>query len=194
MIPVVSTDVTDAALWRRAAAGEGDAFAALYLRHGKRIYNYLFRRLGDWSEAEDLLASVFLEAHRRRSDPALDPDRIVAWLFGVATILANNRRRSAWRRRRLFDRAAAAASIASSVPDAASRVEAQEQMRALLDLSAVPMEGDAIAAIDAGLEHTLNPTNAVRPQTRVSGVVRQSLHALEDRAGQLRRLSRQSLV
>ena len=49
------------------------ALAALFDRHGDRIYNHCFRQLGSWSEAEDATSSVFLEVwrHRRRVRPAL---------------------------------------------------------------------------------------------------------------------------
>lgn len=92
----------DSELWRRTVDGDAEAFAELYRRHSKRIYNYLFRRLGDWSEAEDLLAAVFLEAYRRRREATVDGERVVAWLYGIATNLAHNRRRALWRGRRLL--------------------------------------------------------------------------------------------
>ncbi|MCP9487145.1 MAG: hypothetical protein MSC30_14950, partial [Gaiellaceae bacterium MAG52_C11] len=56
----------DAVLWRRARVGDADAFGLLFERHSDAIYNYCFRRIGDWAIAEDLLSVVFLEAWRRR--------------------------------------------------------------------------------------------------------------------------------
>ena len=55
-------------LLQASANGDQRAFSELYERHARTIYNYLFRRLADWSEAEDLTAVVFLEAFRRRSE------------------------------------------------------------------------------------------------------------------------------
>jgi RNA polymerase sigma-70 factor (ECF subfamily) len=40
-------EVPDHTLWRRTAAGDGDAFGSLFERHAPRIYNYCFRRTGD---------------------------------------------------------------------------------------------------------------------------------------------------
>jgi RNA polymerase sigma-70 factor, ECF subfamily len=146
--PYLMVTDTDASLWRRAVGGDAEAFAELYRRHAPRIYNYLFRRTGNWSEAEDLVASVFLEAYRRRRDAAVVDEKIVAWLFGIATNLAHNRRRSMWRGRRLIERAGAVASQAPAEPDAAARAEAAEQMRHILErLRSLPREQQDVIAL-----------------------------------------------
>jgi RNA polymerase sigma-70 factor (ECF subfamily) len=84
---------SDADLWARSRAGDPDAFGTLFERHAKLIYNYCFRRVGSWSTAEDLLSVVFLEAWRRR-DVALPPDKVLPWLYGIATNVVRNQRRS----------------------------------------------------------------------------------------------------
>jgi RNA polymerase sigma factor (sigma-70 family) len=83
----------DSVLWSRSRAGNTTAFGLLFERHGKAIYNYCFRRVGDWAVAEDLLSIVFLEAWRRR-DKELGPDKVLPWLYGIATNVVRNRRRS----------------------------------------------------------------------------------------------------
>ena len=83
----------DSILWARSRAGDADAFGLLFERHAKAIYNYCFRRLGDWAAAEDMLSIVFLEAWRRR-DKELPPDKVLPWLYGIATNVVRNRRRS----------------------------------------------------------------------------------------------------
>lgn len=138
---------TDVLLWQRAVAGDADAFGDLYGRHSKAIYNYLFRRTGDWSEAEDLVGSVFLEAYRLRDTARVDDGMIVPWLFGIATNLANNRARSRWRGRRLLERVRSEASVAPH-DSGPGRYEAQEQMRALLlRLGALPREQQDVVAL-----------------------------------------------
>lgn len=52
------TPLTDTALWRASANGDPDAFGVLFDRHSRRIYNYLFRRCGDWATAEDMLSDA----------------------------------------------------------------------------------------------------------------------------------------
>jgi len=83
----------DSSLWSRARAGDTDAFGLLFERHARTVYNYCFRRVGDWAVAEDLLSIVFLEAWRRR-DASLPPGKELPWLLGIATNVVRNRRRS----------------------------------------------------------------------------------------------------
>lgn len=80
----------DAALWRRAAAGDHDAFGVLFDRHSSAVYSYLFRRTADWSAAEDLTAAVFLQAWRKRSQVVFDGESVLPWLLGVARLLLRN--------------------------------------------------------------------------------------------------------
>ncbi len=83
----------DSILWARSRAGDADAFGLLFERHAKAIYNYCFRRTGDWALAEDLLSVVFLEAWRRRRKE-LEPGKVLPWLYGIATNVVRNQRRS----------------------------------------------------------------------------------------------------
>lgn len=84
---------SDGDLWARSCAGDREAFGLLFERHARAIYNYCFRRVGNWATAEDLLSVVFLEAWRRR-EKRLPPDKILPWLYGIATNVVRNQRRS----------------------------------------------------------------------------------------------------
>jgi RNA polymerase sigma-70 factor (ECF subfamily) len=84
---------SDGDLWARSRAGDRDAFGELFERDAKLIYNYCFRRVGSWATAEDLLSVVFIEAWRRRSK-GLPPDKVLPWLYGIATNVVRNQRRS----------------------------------------------------------------------------------------------------
>jgi len=97
----------DSVLWERSRGGDADAFALLFERHAKAIYNYCFRRVGDWTAAEDLLSVVFLEAWRRRRK-ALPAGKTLPWLYGIATNVVRNRRRSERRYRAALARMPAA--------------------------------------------------------------------------------------
>ena len=121
---------SDDTLFRASAAGNQAAFGELYERHARAIYNYLFRRLADWSEAEDLTAVVFLEAFRRRNDVVVVEGKLLPWLYGIATNVLRNRRRSLWRHRDLVARLST--EPARTAPDAAARAEAAEQMRSVM--------------------------------------------------------------
>ena len=84
---------SDARLWERAHAGDSDAFGALFERHAKLVYNFCFRRVGNWATAEDLLVLVFLEGWRRR-DKKLPPYKVLPWLLGIANNVVRNQRRT----------------------------------------------------------------------------------------------------
>lgn len=84
---------SEADLWARSRAGDSDAFGVLFERNARAIYNYCFRRIGSWETAEDLLSVVFIEAWRRR-DKELSPDKVLPWLYGIATNVVRNQRRS----------------------------------------------------------------------------------------------------
>jgi RNA polymerase sigma factor (sigma-70 family) len=126
----ISVSASDESLLQASANGDSHAFAELYERHARTIYNYLFRRLADWSEAEDLTAVVFLEAFSRRADVVIVEGKLVPWLYGIATNVLRNRRRALWRHRRL------AYTLASqpgpAVASDGARAEAAEQMRGVL--------------------------------------------------------------
>ncbi|MFD9509453.1 RNA polymerase sigma factor [Streptomyces mirabilis] len=85
--------ISDRELWARAVDGDREAFGRMFDRHGKTVYNHLFRRTADWSEAEDLTSTVFLHAWRRRSETVLDRDSALPWLLGIADRLLSNTRR-----------------------------------------------------------------------------------------------------
>ena len=84
---------SDAILWARSRDGDEEAFGLLFDRHGDAIYNYCFRRIGNWATAEDLLSIVFLEAWQQRKRD-LPGDKILPWLYGIATNVVRNSRRS----------------------------------------------------------------------------------------------------
>jgi RNA polymerase sigma-70 factor (ECF subfamily) len=75
-------DQDDAALVR-ATREDRSAFAALYRRYVKRIYRYVYSRVGRKADAEDLTARIFtealegLEGYRERGT-------FSAWLFTIA--------------------------------------------------------------------------------------------------------------
>jgi RNA polymerase sigma factor (sigma-70 family) len=136
----------DDALWEASSLGDGCAFAEIYERYAGTIYNYLFRRLADWSEAEDLTAVVFLEAFRRRSDVVVDEGKLLPWLYGIATNVLHNRRRAQFRHRRLLARLADGPRPVE--PDAASRAEAAAQMRSVLQhVSSLPRQQQDVVAL-----------------------------------------------
>jgi RNA polymerase sigma factor (sigma-70 family) len=114
----------------------GPQSGELFDRYAEAVYTYLFRRLDDWSEAEDLTSAVFLQAWRRRSDVVFDRDSALPWLFGVANELARNatraRQRHAALLARVRDRIPESIGAAADHADAvAERLDSQHAMAEL---------------------------------------------------------------
>jgi RNA polymerase sigma-70 factor (ECF subfamily) len=73
----------DAALARRAASGEAEAFGALYDRYVDSVYRYVFYRVRNEAEAEDVTSDVFMKA--LRAMPKYEPRQaFLAWLYRIA--------------------------------------------------------------------------------------------------------------
>jgi RNA polymerase sigma-70 factor (ECF subfamily) len=121
---------SDRSLWGRATDGDSEAFGQLYDRHAQAIYNFLYRRTGSWSDAEDLTSTVFLHAWRRRSDVVLDRDSALPWLIRTADYTVRNE----WRAKLRYRRAVAAAQalvdhVRDHADDVAGRLDDDRRIR-----------------------------------------------------------------
>lgn len=115
----------DEELWRRAGTGSPDAWDEVFVRHHRAIYNYCFRRTGQWSAAEDLTSTVFLEAWRRRAEARPRVATALPWLYGIATMLTRNHHRTLRRYRDALERIPAPGPGADVADDVAARVDAE---------------------------------------------------------------------
>lgn len=93
----------DAGLWSRSIKGDGEAFRVLYIRHRDRIFRHAYRLSGDRQDAEDIMATAFLELWRRRTRVRVVEGSILPWLLVTTTNTARNSGRAALRYRRLLD-------------------------------------------------------------------------------------------
>src|SRR5262245_25203752 len=73
----------DDELARRCAAGDHDAFAALYQRYAQPLYDFALRTLRDTDTAADVLQNTFVRAWESlvKAGPPRHPR---AWLFAIA--------------------------------------------------------------------------------------------------------------
>ena len=73
----------DAALAVRASGGDVSAFGLLYDRHVDAIYRYVYYRVRNDAEAEDLTSDVFMRA--LKAIPRYEPRQaFLAWLYRIA--------------------------------------------------------------------------------------------------------------
>jgi RNA polymerase sigma-70 factor (ECF subfamily) len=145
-------DPDDSDLWSRARTGDADEFGSLFERHAQTIYNYCFRRVGNWAAAEDLVSIVFLEAWRRVEKP-LPKGKELPWLFGIATNVVRNRRRAERRYAAALRRVPRPAQEPSFAQDSDDRVADEALMqRALQLLARLPRREQEVFALCAWSE------------------------------------------
>lgn len=123
--------IDDSVLWSRSREGDTGAFGLLFERHARVVYNFCFRRVGDWSVAEELVSVVFLEAWRGR-EKELPAGKVLPWLLGVAANVVRNRRRSERRHAAALARLPRPRPEPGHAADADARLDDERQMRTLL--------------------------------------------------------------
>lgn len=91
--------VTDDELLARTAAGDREAFAALYRRRRPDVYRFALHMCGAHATAEDIVQEVFLAVIQQAA--RFDPARAGAltWLLGIARNHVRRHRAMTWARR-----------------------------------------------------------------------------------------------
>lgn len=119
----ISRGVTDAELWRLLLQGDGVAFGTIFDRHRDRLFRSALRSAGSPQDAEDVVASVFLELWRRRGNVRLVEDSLLPWLLVTTQNVVRNRTRHERRYRRFL----------SNLPKPAAERSAEELSVEALD-------------------------------------------------------------
>jgi RNA polymerase sigma-70 factor (ECF subfamily) len=86
-----SDEPTDADLMRRTAAGDREAFAAVYRRHHGSIFRFARLMTGSSAIAEDVVQEAFLVLMRDASRFAPERAQLSTYLFGIARHLTRRR-------------------------------------------------------------------------------------------------------
>jgi RNA polymerase sigma-70 factor (ECF subfamily) len=141
--------VDEQGIWRRIAAGDAEAFDALYRESGPRLRAFLRQLLPGEQEAEDVMQETFTQIWRRPQ--GFDPDRgsLRGYVFGIGRKLAAEW----WRGQRPTDEikdesGRCATEMSSMVADAFRRLS--EEQRTILWLREV--EGQSYAELAMMLE------------------------------------------
>jgi RNA polymerase sigma-70 factor, ECF subfamily len=85
---------TDAVLMARVAAGDEQAFAAVYDRHAQSLHGAVMRYLGDHSAAEDVVQETFLAMWTRSESYSPEAGSLIGWLLTIARHRAIDRLRA----------------------------------------------------------------------------------------------------
>ena len=141
--------VDDQRVWKRIAAGDAEAFDALYRECGPRLRMFLRQLLPGEQEAEDVMQETFTQIWRRPQ--GFDPERgsLRGYVFGIGRKLAAEW----WRRQKPMDElkdeaGRSATEMSSMVADAFGQLSAEQ--RTMLWLREV--EGQSYAELAVILE------------------------------------------
>jgi RNA polymerase sigma-70 factor, ECF subfamily len=94
-------EIDDNTVLEKAVQGDGEAFGLLYERYVTRIYNYIFYRIGNSYDAEDLTERVFIRALRHINNYNNRGLPFSAWLYRIAHNLVANWYRDNSRRKEI---------------------------------------------------------------------------------------------
>jgi RNA polymerase sigma factor (sigma-70 family) len=111
-------------LLARAAAGDQQAFEALYRATSSRVFGVITKMMRDRGEAEDLLQDVYVSAWRRADTFDADRGSAITWLIALARNRTIDRMRQ-HREELLGDDAVP--DIADDAPTPAAMVESAEE-------------------------------------------------------------------
>lgn len=93
------TDIYEENAIARASQGDPEAFTFIYERYVKRIYNYVYYRIGSETDAEDITSRVFYRAFGHIGNYVDKGVPFSAWLYRIAHNLVANWHRDSHRRK-----------------------------------------------------------------------------------------------
>lgn len=121
---------SDAADWERLRLdADESSFATLFNRYADVVYNYCFRRLGAWTQAEDATQNAFTSMWRRARAGRLDPlsgDSCIGLILWLARAACGDQHRRNTRHLRAVD--AERRRAPDSCDDVAVWIEAEATM------------------------------------------------------------------
>src|SRR5204862_6042813 len=80
---IQTIDISDGVLAQQTLAGDPYAFEDLVKRYSTPLFNFIYRFLGDYDQACDILQHVFIQLHGSLTTLRTDKP-LKAWLFQVA--------------------------------------------------------------------------------------------------------------
>ena len=130
-VSVTAKDLPTKSTW---ASTQSPIFEDVFNEHWSRVYEVLYRIVGERAEAEDLALETFWRLYNR--PPKYDSrEKLAGWLYRVATNLGFNALRARKRRSRYEEEAGHLEMVSQASPDPAIEVERSEviqQVRQIL--------------------------------------------------------------
>lgn len=137
----------DGELWTRSLRGDGRAFAGLFDRHRARVFRSVLRLVETTHEAEDVVATTFLELWRLRDRVRIVDGSVLPWLLVTALNVARNAARS----RRRYERVLASIPVVHDNEEL-DRIEALHSERATMAALRSLPAADAAILVLVGFE------------------------------------------
>ena len=76
----------DVQLIRKVLSGDNAAFGILVEKYQKSVHDLIWRKIGDYHDAEDITQDAFLQAYKKLST-LKNPDQFAGWLYVIANRL-----------------------------------------------------------------------------------------------------------
>ena len=122
------------------AAGDADAFATLYDRHGRAAYSLAYRMMGEKQEAEDVVQEAFIKVWRSAGGYRVGRGSVRTWLLSIVHNRGIDQLRSAASQRRTQDRAQATAPTSQPSEAFAETWRNSQRQQVRQALQALPQE------------------------------------------------------
>lgn len=132
-------DARDEEDWAEALDGDPVAFAALFDRHHHRIRRHSLRLTPTHSDADDIVAIVFLEAWRHRHSVRFVDGSLLPWLLVTANNTARNLARSSRRYHAALARLPATDSYTDPSPPGEGQAETALRLLPLSDQQVITL-------------------------------------------------------
>lgn len=156
-----SIETGDEGLWRQSLGGHADAFGVLYDRHRDRVFRHAYRLCGNHHDAEDIMASSFLELWRRQKHVRVVEGSVLPWLLVTTTNMARNRARAALRYQRLLNSLPRSQETADPAADPYHRYQNQLDQNLAAALNTLTVEDLHLVTLIVFEEHTIAAAAAV---------------------------------
>ncbi|MCA9542083.1 MAG: RNA polymerase sigma factor [Myxococcales bacterium] len=132
-----AAELDDAVLLAAGAAGDMDAFAALFDRHHEALHRFVLR-LGfvDAQDVDDLLQTTFVQIFRA-ADGFRERSQVRTWMMAIAANVSRRHVRTVIRRRRLLQNVSERPTLRPVGP-AAALEQAERQRRLQAAIAALP--------------------------------------------------------
>lgn len=151
-VTVTAEDLQTKSVW---SSSQSPKFEDAFNEHWDRVYEVLFRIVGERAEAEDLSLETFLRLYNR--PPKFESwEKLAGWLYRVATNLGFNALRSRKRRSRYEEEAGHLVMDVHAAPDPAKEAERLEEIQRVRQILSLMKPRDAKLLIlrNSGFSYT----------------------------------------